>query len=65
MTRVVDLDQTRQWLPDGRDYGWHYGDADVKITITVPTGPGGSKTSDDPGSQIKDQILEQIIKQIL
>ena len=38
---------------------------DVKITITVPTGPGGSSTSDDPGSQIKDQILEQIIKQIL
>lgn len=38
MTRVVDLDQSRQWLPDGRDYDWHYGDADVKITITDESG---------------------------
>ncbi|MGN6152639.1 MAG: general secretion pathway protein GspK [Lysobacteraceae bacterium] len=38
MTRVVDLDQTRQWLPDGRDYDWQYGDADVKITITDESG---------------------------
>lgn len=38
MTRVVDLDQTRQWLPDGRDYDWRYGDAEVKVKITDESG---------------------------
>lgn len=37
----------------------------MRITITVPTGEGGSRTSEDPGTQIGDQLLEQIIKQIL
>jgi translocation and assembly module TamB len=37
----------------------------MRITITIPTGEGGSKSSEDAGSQIKDQLLEQIIKQIL
>lgn len=38
MTRVVDLDQTRQWLPDGRDYDWRYGDAQVTVKITDESG---------------------------
>lgn len=38
MTRVVDLDQTRQWLPDGRDYEWRYGDAQVTVKITDESG---------------------------
>lgn len=38
MTRVVDLDQTRQWLPDGRDYDWRYGDAEVTVKITDESG---------------------------
>ncbi len=37
----------------------------VRITITIPTGEGESKTSEDAGSQIGDQLLEQIIRQIL
>lgn len=38
---------------------------DFRITITIPTGEGGSKSSGDTGSQIKDQLLEQVIRQIL
>ncbi len=38
---------------------------DVRISITIPVGPGGTKESDDAGTQIKDQLLEQAIKQIL
>lgn len=37
----------------------------IRITITIPTGEGGTKTSEDAGSQIKDQLLEQVIRQIL
>lgn len=38
MTRVVDLDQARQWLPDGREYTWRFGDADVTIVIVDESG---------------------------
>ncbi len=38
MTRVVDLDQTRQWLPDGREYPWRFGDADIVVTIVDESG---------------------------
>jgi general secretion pathway protein K len=38
MTRVVDLDQTRQWLPDGREYRWRFGEADIAITIVDESG---------------------------
>lgn len=38
MTRVVDLDQTRQWLPDGREYPWRFGDADLVVTIVDESG---------------------------
>ena len=37
----------------------------MRITITIPTGEGGTRTSEDPTTQIGDQLLEQIIKQIL
>lgn len=38
MTRVVELDPRRQWLPDGRDYTWKYGDADLTIRIVDESG---------------------------
>lgn len=38
MTRVTDIDQTRQWLPDGRDYTWRFNDAEVKVKIVDETG---------------------------
>jgi general secretion pathway protein K len=38
MTRVVDLDPTRQWLPDGREYAWRFGEADVTIVIVDESG---------------------------
>lgn len=38
MTRVVDFDQTRQWLPDGREYPWRYGDVAVVVTIVDESG---------------------------
>jgi len=38
MTRVVDLDATRQWLPDGRPYEWRFGDAEVTVTIIDESG---------------------------
>ncbi len=38
MTRVVDLDQTRQWLPDGREYAWRFGEAEVTVVIVDESG---------------------------
>mgnify|MGYP006361446197 FL=1 len=38
MTRVVDLDQTRQWLPDGREYPWRFGEAEIVVTIVDESG---------------------------
>jgi general secretion pathway protein K len=38
MTRVTDLDQERQWLPDGRPYRWPFGDAEVTVKIIDETG---------------------------
>jgi general secretion pathway protein K len=38
MTRVVDLDQSRQWLPDGREYPWRFGDAEIVVTIVDESG---------------------------
>lgn len=38
MTRVVDLDQNRQWLPDGREYRWRFGEADIVVTIVDESG---------------------------
>ncbi len=38
MTRVIDLDQTRQWLPDGREYTWPFGEAEVVVTIVDESG---------------------------
>jgi general secretion pathway protein K len=38
MTRVTDLDQKRQWLPDGREYRWPFGEAEVTVKIVDETG---------------------------
>jgi general secretion pathway protein K len=38
MTRVVDLEPTRQWLPDGREYTWNYAGAEVTVTIVDESG---------------------------
>jgi general secretion pathway protein K len=38
MTRVTDLDQKRQWLPDGREYRWPFGEATVTVKIVDETG---------------------------
>lgn len=38
MTRVVDLDPSRQWLPDGREYPWRFGDAEIVVTIVDESG---------------------------
>ena len=38
MTRVVDLDQARQWLPDGREYNWRFGGADIVVVIVDESG---------------------------
>lgn len=38
MTRVVDLEPTRQWLPDGREYRWEYAGAEVTVSIVDESG---------------------------
>lgn len=38
MTRVVDFEPTRQWLPDGREYVWGFGEAEVTIAIVDESG---------------------------
>jgi general secretion pathway protein K len=38
MTRVVDLDPTRQWLPDGREYRWSFAGAAVTVSIIDESG---------------------------
>jgi general secretion pathway protein K len=38
MTRVVDIDPLRQWLPDGREYPWRFGDAEIVVTIVDESG---------------------------
>ena len=38
MTRVVELEPARQWLPDGRDYAWSFNDIDVKVNIVDESG---------------------------
>lgn len=38
MTRVVDLEPTRQWLPDGREYRWAYAGAEVTVSIVDESG---------------------------
>jgi general secretion pathway protein K len=36
--RVGDNDPRRQWLPDGRDYPWAFGDAELTIRVTDESG---------------------------
>ncbi len=46
MTRVVDLDPARQWLPDGREYNWRFGEAEVVITLVDESGKVDINASD-------------------
>lgn len=38
ITRVEDGDPRRQWLPDGRDYPWRFGDAELTIRLVDESG---------------------------
>lgn len=38
MTRVTDPDPNVQWLPDGREYEWQFGDALVTVRIVDESG---------------------------
>jgi general secretion pathway protein K len=38
MTRVVEMEPTRQWLPDGREYPWEFAGAEVTVTIIDESG---------------------------
>lgn len=38
ITRVGDPDPRRQWLPDGRDYPWRFGDAELTIRLVDESG---------------------------
>jgi general secretion pathway protein K len=38
MTRVVDMEPTRQWLPDGREYPWEFAGAEVTVTVVDESG---------------------------
>lgn len=38
LTRITDLDQRRQWLPDGRKYPWKFGEIEVDVTIVDESG---------------------------
>ena len=38
MTRVVDPEPTRQWLPDGREYPWEFAGAEVTVSVIDESG---------------------------
>jgi general secretion pathway protein K len=38
MVRVGASDRRLRWVPDGRDYPWHYGDAEVSVRIVDEMG---------------------------
>lgn len=38
VVRVDDTDPQWQWVPDGRNYDWRFGDADVRIAIVDESG---------------------------
>lgn len=38
LIRINDQDPRRQWLPDGRDYGWRFGDARLRLKIVDESG---------------------------
>jgi general secretion pathway protein K len=46
MTRVVDLEPARQWLPDGREYNWRFGEAEVVVTLVDESGKVDINASD-------------------
>jgi general secretion pathway protein K len=38
LVRVVDPDPRRQWRPDGREYRWQFGDAEIAISLVDENG---------------------------
>ncbi len=38
MARLSDADPQRRWIPDGREYRWRFGDADVALRIVDEQG---------------------------
>lgn len=38
ISRLIEADQRRQWLADGRRYDWRYGDARVELELTDESG---------------------------
>ena len=38
ITRVAATDPARQWVPDGREYRWRFGDADLRIRVLDESG---------------------------
>lgn len=46
LVRINDQDPQRQWLPDGRDYGWRFGDARLQLKIVDESGKVDLNTAD-------------------
>ncbi len=38
MSRLSDADPQRRWIPDGREYRWRFGDADIALRIVDEQG---------------------------
>jgi general secretion pathway protein K len=48
LVRVGAGDRRMRWVPDGRDYDWHYGDADVRVRIVDEMGKVDLNAADPP-----------------
>lgn len=48
MTRVNDLDQRQQWVPDGRAWRWRFHDADVEVRIVDESAKVDLNSADMP-----------------
>jgi general secretion pathway protein K len=38
IARLAETDEKRRWIPDGREYRWRFGDADVALRIVDEQG---------------------------
>lgn len=61
--RITSTPSTQQTMPDSSP-GQTQNGTQQKVTISVPTGDGADKPS-DTGGQIKQQVIEQIIRNII
>lgn len=48
LVRVAASDRRLRWLPDGRDYPWHFGNADVSVRIVDEMGKVDLNAADPP-----------------